>query len=660
MLFMLLLLAWMDIATAGVLGPDVQATFHFSNQAYLGIAGLAGFAAVLAALPVGYLGDRFSRIDLTVALALLLGLASLGSALASPTAVFLFILARMATGVGEVSNGPIHQSLLSDYHPPVARPRAFGLQRTGYPLGVILGSWVAGQLGHAFGWRVAFTVLAFPAFALAFGTGFLKDPVRGAQEGISQKIGDLPGFAVAFRRLWQIATLRRVWIGAVFTSGSVTLIAVSSLFFRNVFGADDTLRGNIGSVAGGGLFLGLVVGGVFAQRLHHTTIAGQVFYAGLAIVASALAVIATALAHSIGVAIAFYTIASFFNGFLYPPLFQVLALVSPPRIRSLGLAGGALFLGLGTLVMTTIAGTIADKSGYPAAMIVLGAIIVVGGIITASAAISAYLDAVAAAQASAVSSLRDLKLKGKTAGEQLPILQATGLEFAYDGTQVLFGASLEAAKGDALGLLGTNGAGKSTMLKVIAGIEIPSRGAVFYDGVDVTGMPPEVLARRGLVLVPGGRSVFSGLTVRENLKLATWLYRKERRASQAAIDEALDQFPKLRARVDKPAALLSGGERQMLGLAQGLMCRPQVLMIDELTLGLAPLVVQELIGVVSGLKQRGLTLIIVEQSVNLASMMCERAYFMEKGRIRYSGPPGALLDRPDLARSVFLGAAAQA
>jgi len=657
MLFTLLMLAWMDISSAGVLGPDIRATFHLSNQAYTAIAGLSGFVAVLAALPVGYLGDRFSRIDITVVLAVLLGLASLGSALAPPTFVALFVLARMATGIGEVSNGPIHQSLLSDYHPPGVRPRALALQRTGYPLGIIAGSYLAGQLGHAYGWRVAFIALAFPAFALALLTGFLADPARGAHEGVAERIGDLPSFAVSFRRLWQIATLRRVWIGAVFTSGSVTLITVSALFFHEVFRAGDQMLGTIGSIAGGGLFLGLVAGGVMAQRMHRTTIAGQVFYAGLAIVAAAVAVICTALAHSLPVSIAFYAVASFFNGMLYPPLFQVLALVSPPRIRSTGLAGGALFLGLGTLVVSTISGSVADSYGWPAAMILLGVLVAIGGVITASGVSTAYLDAVAAAQASVVSSLREGDERG---GAEAPLLRASGVEFAYDGARVLFGASLQVHSGEAVGLLGTNGAGKSTLLKVIAGIEAPSRGAVFYDGVDVTGQAPEELARRGLILVPGGRSVFSSLTVRENLALATWLYRRERRASGAAIDEALTRFPKLRPRLDRSAALLSGGERQMLGLAQGLICRPRLLMIDELTLGLAPLVVEELIQVVSGLRDSGLTLVIVEQSVNIASLLCTRAYFLEKGRVRFAGPPAALLDRPDLARSVFLGAAAKA
>jgi branched-chain amino acid transport system ATP-binding protein len=414
----------------------------------------------------------------------------------------------------------------------------------------------------------------------------------------------------------------------------------------------------IGAVAGGGLLVGLIAGGIMAQRMHRHTIAGQIFYAGMFIAGAAVSVICAAMAHSLAVSIAFYTLASFFNGLLYPPLFQVLALVSPPRIRSTGLAGGALFLALGTLVVSVVDGGIADKFGWPVALIVLGVLILIGGLITASAAFGAYADAVAAAQVSAVSSLRDVQ--GKAAKAELPVLEASNVEFAYGGTRVLFGASVKLAGAECLGLLGTNGAGKSTLLKVMAGMETPSRGAVFYEGVDVTGQPPEVMAQRGLILVPGGRAVFSGLTVRENMQLATWLYRKQREAGRKAVDEALELFPKLRSRIDKPAAVLSGGERQMLGVAQGLICRPKVLMIDELTLGLAPLVVEELINVIAELKAQGMTLLLVEQSVNIASLLCDRAYFMEKGRVRFSGPPAALLERPDLVRSVFLGAAAEA
>lgn len=660
-LFSLVLLAYMDIAAAQVLGPDVRDTFRISDGAVSAIGGLAGFVAVMAALPLAYFGDRFSRVDLTVILALLLGVASLVSGLTPINLLWLFVIARMLTGVGEVSNGPIHQSMLADFHPPKVRPRAFGLHRAGYPLGLIFGSYLAGALGHAYGWRVAFAALAFPAFILAFGAGFMSDPIRGRFEGLAGNVGSVPAFGVAFQRLWKIATLRRVWIGAFFTSGSVPLVStLIGLYLDRVYHLDSGQRGLVGTVTGVGLLVGLLAGGAMSLRLHRRTIRGQVFYAGAAIVASGTCVLCAALTHRGAFGIpAFYStvflfMSQFFGGLYYPSLYQVLALVSPPRVRATGLAGGAVFLGLGALVYSLAAGHIADKNGLPAALVLIAAGIIVGGFIIASAMATAFADAVSAAQVSELTRRR-IAQRSTTA---MPLLELSRVEFDYHGTRVLFGATLEVREGECLALLGTNGAGKSTLLKVVAGLETPSRGAVLFEGADITGHAPEALARQGLVLVPGGRSVFQGLTVRENLALATWIYRREGSASRKAVSDALGRFPVLARRADQPAAVLSGGERQMLGLAQGLMCRPRLLMIDELTLGLSPLVVEQLATVIQGLKEEGLTMILVEQSVNIASLLCERAYFLDKGRVRFEGAPQALLDRPDLVRSIFLGGAA--
>jgi branched-chain amino acid transport system ATP-binding protein len=183
---------------------------------------------------------------------------------------------------------------------------------------------------------------------------------------------------------------------------------------------------------------------------------------------------------------------------------------------------------------------------------------------------------------------------------------------------------------------------------------------VVFDGRDMTYAPPQEVAARGVVQVPGGKGVFPGLTVAENLRIAGWLFQKEPAYLARATEEVLDFFPVLRQRWDQPAGNLSGGEQQMLTLSQAFIARPRLLMIDELSLGLAPLIVEQLLGIVRAIQQRGTTIILVEQSVNVALTVAETACFMEKGEIRFRGPTAELLQRPDVLRSVFLEGAAAA
>ena len=237
-----------------------------------------------------------------------------------------------------------------------------------------------------------------------------------------------------------------------------------------------------------------------------------------------------------------------------------------------------------------------------------------------------------------------------------PILRVEGVDFSYGPLQILFGISVELDKGEALGLLGTNGAGKSTLLKVIAGLAGPSNGRVYLDGEDITHLPAEQVVRRGLVLVRGGQGVFPDMTVAENLDVHSLTIRHHRTEAARRRAMVLDLFPVLRARSSHKAGLLSGGEQQQLLLAKAVLLNPKVLCIDELSLGLAPIVVQELLGIVRQLHANGTSIVLVEQSLNIACELCERAIFLEKGQIRFEGPARQLLERDDIARAVFLGA----
>jgi ABC-type branched-subunit amino acid transport system ATPase component/branched-subunit amino acid ABC-type transport system permease component len=235
------------------------------------------------------------------------------------------------------------------------------------------------------------------------------------------------------------------------------------------------------------------------------------------------------------------------------------------------------------------------------------------------------------------------------------LLTCEGVEAAYGSLQVLFGVDMGVERNELLALLGTNGAGKSTVLKSLAGLLRPSGGQITFDGRDITDLPAEEIARRGLSLVPGGKGVFPTLTVAENLRLACWMLRHDPAAAAAARANVEAMFPILAQRSDQLAGDLSGGEQQQLSLAMAFVTRPKLLCIDELSLGLAPTVVDRLIEKVREIHASGTTVVVVEQSVNVALLLCHRALFLEKGQVRFRGPTAGLLERPDILRAVFIG-----
>jgi ABC-type branched-subunit amino acid transport system ATPase component len=237
------------------------------------------------------------------------------------------------------------------------------------------------------------------------------------------------------------------------------------------------------------------------------------------------------------------------------------------------------------------------------------------------------------------------------------LLSATGLGVRYGKVQVLDDVDFEVARGERVALLGTNGAGKSTILKAVSGLIPVAAGTVTWKGEDITGIAAEQLVRKGLGQVPGGRGLFPSLTVHENLRMGGYIWGDEKKVTAEA-ERVTRFFPWIAERGNQQAGTLSGGEQQQLAIARALMTRPELLMIDELSLGLAPVVIERLMATVTQLvEEEGLTVVIVEQQAGFALQSTDRAYFLEKGEVRYEGPSAGLLDRTDLLRSVFLAGA---
>jgi ABC-type branched-subunit amino acid transport system ATPase component/ABC-type branched-subunit amino acid transport system permease subunit len=250
--------------------------------------------------------------------------------------------------------------------------------------------------------------------------------------------------------------------------------------------------------------------------------------------------------------------------------------------------------------------------------------------------------------------------QGRRAGGGRGLLSVRGLDVAYDKVQVLFGVDLDVAEGRITALLGTNGAGKSTLLRAIGGVAPVTGGSLRLGDVDLAALEPHEVPRHGIAQMPGGQGVFPSLTVAENLRVAGWLLRHDHHELAQRTAEVVGRFPILERRLGDPAGDLSGGQQQQLALAMALLARPRVLLVDELSLGLAPVVVEQLLDQLRELRDAGTTIVIVEQSVNVALTVADHAYFLEKGEVRFSGDAADLLAQPDLVRAVYLQGARDA
>jgi len=233
------------------------------------------------------------------------------------------------------------------------------------------------------------------------------------------------------------------------------------------------------------------------------------------------------------------------------------------------------------------------------------------------------------------------------------ILEIGGLEAGYGEVQVLWGISLAVPHRRLTTIVGANGAGKTTTLKTVVGSIKPWGGRVLFNGEDVTRLPPHAKAARGLVLVPEGRQLFGAMTVEENLQMGAFSKRAARKYADG-IEQVFTLFPRLQERRRQKAGTLSGGEQQMLAIGRGLMSDPEVLVIDELSLGLAPVVVHQLFAALKALKDAGLTILLVEQNVHLAFAVSEQAYVVAEGRIFTEGAPAVLAAMPEIRRA-YLG-----
>ncbi len=649
----------LDRTAFGILLPEIREEFGIDIQTALSLVALSAVAALALQVPIAQYADKTNRIPLVVFGAITWGFFSGMTGLA--TGLILLTVARSGSSLGKAVIDPTHNSLIADYYPIETRSRVYSFHRAANAVGAFVGPLSAGMLAFYFGWRVPFLVFVVPTVIFAVLAVRMKEPIRGRWErqatGASQDIVDTeeesPSFAESWRTAHKVQALQRIWWSLPFLATSlIGFVTLAALLYEQKFGLDERARGIAAAVAEPFALVGLVIGARIATRRFIGNVKGLIRFVASVALLTSFASAGFAFAPNIYIAVALNCIISASLAIIGPGVLAALSLAIPPRARATGFAIGSLWVIPGLFVLPVI-GWIADNWTIEIGMLVMIPMFVIGSLLLRSVAdvIDADIAQVWQSAAARSSVLYDRR-QGTT-----NLLLITGVDAGYDNRTVLHGIDLRLDEGEIVALLGTNGAGKSTLLKSISGIVEADRGAIVLDGRDITHAPPNEIAALGIVQMPGGQGVFGSLTVKENLELAGWTNRRDAAGVEAATAEVLDMFPVLAARLESPAANMSGGQQQMLALAMSFVMRPRVLLIDELSLGLAPVVVGQLLPIVRRMADDGVTVVLVEQSVNVALTVAERAYFMERGTIMFDGPTAELLERPDLLRSVFLSAA---
>jgi ABC-type branched-subunit amino acid transport system ATPase component/sugar phosphate permease len=653
-----------DVAALAVLAPDIQASLGASDAVMGAIGGAFGVLFLLGSIPVSSLADRYSRKVIAAVSMALWSVVVLSTALVQ-NAFWLFV-ARLASGISQSYSLPVNAPLLMDTYPIPARSRVFAAYGTfevsGRVIGPLFAGGVAGLVAGPDDWRWVFVACAALGIPVVLGLVSIKEPRRGRNEmqavlgeELEEDAGELPiSLGVAFERLKSIRSFHFFLTGMAalgFALFSIPLFL--NLYLEDELGLSAWERGLFGSLVMIPGVVGLALAGPRVDRLFRRSPPAAVVFIGTMVAAFGAFIVIGLFMPNVWLLGAFYALGTALCQSALFTTVSVTSSVIPYRLRSRGTAMVGVYIFLfGGFFGAVLTGMLTDPLGRRGALslVVLPATLIGGSLIAYGAR------HVRADISRCVEELLEEKAEAdrvRAADALVPAIQVRNLDFSYGPVQVLFDVSVDVHKGETLALLGTNGAGKSTLLRVISGLGVPSRGVVRLHGRTITYSDPELRSKIGIVQLMGGNATFPSLTVDENLRMAGFLF------SGADLDRrvagALARFPTLVERRTSRAGDLSGGQQQMLALAMALVHEPEVLVIDELSLGLAPIMVQELLVTVRELKDQGTTMVIVEQSLNVALAIADRAVFMEKGQVRFDGPARELAERDDLARAVFLG-----
>ena len=655
-----------------VLAPDISRTLGVSVGAIGFAAGLRGLAVAVSPLGVARLAQTGRRrAFLCLATALAWGLVTLFTGFVTSLGALILILVIDGLTTGSVT--ALHTPLVMDSYPPEARVRALSAYTSanflGSCLAPLLVALLAGPLGLT--WRGVFIGMGLLSVGFTLACMGLRDPgfgrwdtqavretVREERGGVTVEVSAAEvalGFWEICRRILMIPTARRVYLGlGVFGLLQIPLSTFISFFLDQRWNMGAGARGLFFAYYAGASVLGLVLFANRGERQFRQTPALVLRTAGV-LVGVAVGLIAIGgLSPSFGLMLTMFGLSGAMVGPILPALYIAILSIIPSGMRPHAQALTAIFMAIGALLGSVFFAGVERRYGVGGSMVAVALPGVLAAVVIASAGrhVASDLDRM----------IDDLVEEEeihqiRATGGHLPMLVCQGIDFSYGSLQVLFDVDFSVDDGEMVALLGTNGAGKSTLLRVISGVGLPTSGTVRFGGQDVTYLDAERRLRLGITQIPGGRAVFGPLTVVDNLRTFGYTLGRDRRALDRSIDDCLEAFPRLAERRNNLASTLSGGEQQMLALCKALILKPRLLVIDELSLGLAPIIVGQLLEMVRRINATGTAVVLVEQSVNIALNLVEHAYFMEKGQMRFDGRAADLLDRHDLLRAVFLSGA---
>jgi ABC-type branched-subunit amino acid transport system ATPase component/predicted MFS family arabinose efflux permease len=657
-----------DRLALAVLAPDIQNTLGISDTVLIGIASFGGIALVLGTVPLAWLADRMSRVRIVTIATLAGGVAVLLNGLVVNP--FQMFFGRVFVGFAHSHRTPVHNSLITDTYPIPARARVFALESLARPLGLLMGPFIAGAVaewaGGDEGWRWAFIAFALPPALLSIASLTLREPKRGRHEQelvLGKELEPPPigaalpvSISSAYQRLKKIKTFYYICVGIGTLGFALVAVPVQlSLLLEDGYGYGAFTRGWMISLTWVASIVSIPIAGFFYDKLFRDNPTRMVRLGGVFILLYGLFMVVALRFKEPLLLISCISLANASTSAAFVCVGPTIGAVAPYRMRAQAFALVPVFIFLmGGFFGGLVAGALSDAHGERTALtiVVPPAALIGGGLFMYG---SRFMKRDISLAVEELLEEQDELRRMSARPDEIPLLQVRNLDYSYGPVQVLFDVGFELQHGEVLALLGTNGAGKSTLLRAISGLGIPDRGVVRLTGRTLTYAEAELRFKVGIVQLRGGAGTFPDLSIRDNLRSCLMSSKISDAAMDVKIDEVLRLFPALTDRRSELARDLSGGQQQMLALAMALVHEPEVLLIDELSLGLAPVVVQELLLIVEQLKARGQAMIIVEQSLNVALAFADRAIFMEKGRVRFEGDARELAERDDLVRAVFLG-----
>jgi ABC-type branched-subunit amino acid transport system ATPase component/sugar phosphate permease len=665
--------------------PYIKQEFGLSDTSLGVLSGSYFLVVVLGTVPFGILADRKRRTRIIAWGTTAWGACMIWTGLSSSYPSVL--LARTSLGISDPCDNPTSQSLLGDYYPVNQRSKVFGVYQTGQLFGFILLPVGAG-MAAAWGWRAAFFFFAVPGFIVSMLVWTLREPIRGTQDRKHQNIvGDATRPSIydsmttrqAYREILKVRTFHAsLWsstIASLFYGGIGTWTVTYLVRYQNLSVPQGASAVSLFALGG---LVGALVAGYLADWLIFIGFpSARILMAGACRVGVFPLMYVAFTVHNTPVMLIMFTVGAVVLTASQPPLAAARLDVLHPSLRGRGTSLDALMQSLASAASPVVFGILSDHIGLRGAFLTLIPLSAVGGVVLLLFAVRSYsrdeqrVQTMVAAEAMGTSGSTITVNEPPPSAEKAaasaaatattspgatttmnegPLLTVDAIDVSYGMIQVLFGASMTVRRGGCHALVGRNGVGKSTLLRSIAGLVDPTAGRISFLGTDLTGVPPEQRVKLGLTLVVGGKSTFPSLSVRDNLWIGAFPFAGDHDLIAARTDAVLEIFPNLVPRLSQTGGTLSGGEQQMVALARALMAGPELLLVDELSLGLAPMVTEELLRAIARIVELGTTVLIVEQSLRVALRMAEEVFFMERGEVQSLGRADQLGSVDDLVR----------